>query len=269
MNVFRNALEYYQNDKYSVSNILIYLKYYTYFQKLLFEHLNLTPSKIRKLSPSEIYEYSKVLFPNVNLADFGFLVNRLGKNRIIDKHTKRDVMQDIIDYFTNYTVPFMDIPQYTNNFIKESDVAQHLSNRFDEPKSFNTVMNVLEKYGDRTIFHEFLLDHIRQYQEKNKGKLPPSYSRSNIKKYLKSINNRLETDPNFLVADKTYQVLLTLMRSNGMIDEMNKIPSMYKNYYLTEAILDLEQNKIDDFYSSKVKTLFKTDSEKASPLYTL
>ena len=181
MNLFRKALEYYQNDKYSVSNILIYLKYYTYYQKLLFEHFNLSPTKIRKLSPSEKYEYSQVLFPNLNLADFEFLVKRLGKNRIIDKHTKRDVMQDIIDYFTNYTVPFMDIPQYANNFIRENDVVQHLANRFDEPKSFNTVMNVMEKYGDRTIFHEFLLDHIRQYQAENRGKLPVSYTKHNIK----------------------------------------------------------------------------------------
>ena len=54
-----------------------------------------------------------------------------------------------------------------------------------------------------------------------------------------------------------------------MINEMYKIPSVFKNYYVTEAILDLDQGKEDDFYSNKIKSLFKTDSERTSPLYTL
>lgn len=266
---FRPSMEFYQNDRYSVTNILIYLKYYTYYQKCLFNQFGLTPKSLRKLSPSELYEYGLVLFPNVNLADFEFLVKRIGTNRIIEKYTKQDVMKNIIDYFTKYTVPFMDIQQHVHSFVRENDIAEYLANRFNEPFSFKTVMKVAERYGDRTIFHEFILDHIRQYQSANKGALPNSFTKKNIKNYVEALNKKLETEQDYKVSDKTYEILLTLMKSHGMIEEMNQIPSYFKNYYIAEAILNQNSGEDKHFYSNKIKELFATPEDQATPLYSL
>lgn len=115
------------NNQLSLSNIIIFLKYYTYFQECLFRDFNLTPQKIRNLSQSELVEYSNLLFPYNNLADtrdiFSFIVKKIGSNRIIDNTTKQNMMERFVNYFANYTAPFMDATNYSNNFILENDVA--------------------------------------------------------------------------------------------------------------------------------------------------
>lgn len=110
LSLFRDAIDYYQNQIYSPSNILIYLKFYTYYQKCLFNHYGLTPEKINTLDFSGLVNFSHLLFQNTNYVDTGYLIKRLDGNKIIDRHTRKDVLKGVVEYFVDYTVPFMDMP---------------------------------------------------------------------------------------------------------------------------------------------------------------
>ena len=273
LNLFKDSLQYYMNDKFNLSNIIIFMKYYAYYQECLFKEFNLTPQSIRALSPSELVEYSHFLFPNNSLVDtrdiFSFLVKKIGSNRIIDNTTKQNMMDRFVNYFINYTIPFMNTTNFSNNFILENDVATYWANKFEEPNSFKTVVDYWIKYGDRTIFHDFILDHLKRYQYNNSRKVPYSYTKENILKTLNELANKTKAEPWFTINPKLFELFLYLMSQHNMIDEMKRIPSPLKNYYITESIWRQKSNGSSDFYSSQVKQLFNSKEDQQSGLFSL
>lgn len=152
--------------------------------------------------------------------------------------------------------------------MRENEVVESFGD-LEQPGAFKNGMKIAEKYKDRTIYHEFLIDKIRQYQESHRGKVPSEFSQKNIKNYFERIQKKAETQQGFKVNEKVYEILLTAMQSHGMIEEMKKVPSRFKNYYITEAILNLDSEKKEAFYSNKVKELFNSPEERSTPLYTL
>lgn len=286
LSVFKPSMEYYLNHNFKLSNLLVFMKYYVYRQECLFKEFNLTPESLRKMSASEINEYSNILFPHNNLADlkdlFSYLVKRLtlrdtsklnsneiiGSNRVVDNHTKQDLMQKFINYFTKYTVPFMDSPHVVNNFIRENDVADYSAGKFEEPNSFESVMELSLSYGERNVFQEFILDHLKKYKNRNFGHLPSSYSKKNIKKYTQNLNKRIKNREITQPSDKTNEILLSLMQHHKMIEEMKELSGPLKNHYISEVICSLESDGSVDFYSRQVQKLFKSKAAKESDLYT-
>lgn len=273
LNAFKPSLEYYLNENFKMSNIMIFLKYYTYMHECIFNEFNLTPQKIRELTLSELKEYSNFLFPYNNLVDlrdiFSFLVKKVGTNRIIDKHTKQDMMDRFIKYFTSYTVPFMDSAHLVNNFIRENDVVDYLANRFDEPNSFDTVIDLALRYGDRTIYHDFMIEKLTKYQRENNGNLPHSYSKDNVMRMLKKLDQKVRDKQLPQPHDKTLELLMSIMKGHGMVEEMKAIPCKMKNHYVTEAICRMPTDGSNNFYSNQVKELFKGRKERSTPLYTV
>lgn len=273
LSLFKDSLDYYLNQNFKLSNVMIFMKYYTYVHECLFREFDLTPKSLKNVSPAELLEYSHFLFPYNSLVDtkdvFSYLVKKVGDNRIIDKHTKQDMMERFINYFTSYTIPFMDTPQLVNNFIRENDVAQYCALRFEEPNSFKNVMNLAQRYNDRTIFTEFMLKHLQDYQAKNDGRLPPSYTRENVMEKLEELQNLENSEPNSKIHEKVYEPLLLAMKQHKMIDEMKQVPHSLRNHYITEAICSLPNDGSPDFYSSKIKELFPTKKDKATSLYSL
>ncbi len=249
------------------------MKYYTYWQESMFREFNLTPEKVRQLPVTELVEYSHFLFRYNNLVDmrdlFSHLADKVGSNRIIDKHTKQDMMDRFVKYFVNYTVPFMDTPHLVNNFIRENDVVKYLANRFDEPNSFETVMELAMKYGDRTFFHEYILDALKKYQLNNFNQLPSSYSAKNVKKIADTLKEKVKTGNVIQPTDKTYEILMAVMKYHGMVNEMQEIPCSAKNHYITDAICGLKSDGNQNFYSNQVQTLFPTKEDKNSDLYAV
>ena len=286
LSLFKPSLEYYLNHNFKFSNLLIFMKYYVYRQECLFKEFNLTPENLRKMSTGELSEYSNILFPHNNLADlrdlFAYLVKRLtlkdtsrlnsneiiGSNRVIDNHTKQDLMEKFINYFTKYTVPFMDFSHVVNNFIRENDVADYYAGKFEEPNSFEAVMDLSLSYGERNIFQEFILDHLKKYKNRNFGHLPSSYSKQNIQKFTNNLQARIKKREVSPPSAKTNEILLFLMQHHKMINEMKKVSSPLKNHYITEAICNLKSDGSSDFYSSQVHKLFRTKIDKESELYT-
>lgn len=240
MNLFKDSLEYYMNNKFNLSNVIVFMKYYTYYQECLFREFNLTPQCIRDLSPSELVEYSHFLFPNNSLVDtrdlFSNLVKRIGSNRIVDNTTKQNMMDRFMNYFVNFTVPFMDTTHFVNNFVLENDVAAYCANRFDEPNSFTNVVDLCIKYGDRTLYLDFMLDHLKRYQHNSQRKVPYSYTKSNILNKLDELATRSKVEPWFTINPKLFELFLYLMSQHNMVDEMKRIPSPLKNYYITESV---------------------------------
>ena len=282
---FKSSLEYYLNHNFKFSNLLVFMKYYVYRQECLFKEFNLTPEKLRKLAPSEIAEYGSILFPHNSLADmrdlFSYIVKRLtlrdtskmnsnevlGSNRIVDNHTKKDLMERFVNYFTEYTVPFMDRPQLVNNFIRENDVADYYAGKFEEPNSLNSVMNLSLNYGDRGYFTRFMQDHLENYKARNYGNLPPSYSKDGVAQYLENLKARVSRREISQPSERTNELLLSIMKEHGMVQEMRGLFGPLKNHYITEAICNLKSDGSSDFYSSQVQKLFKTKQEKESDLY--
>lgn len=272
LNSFKPSLEYYLNENFKMSNIMIFLKYYTYMHECIFKEFNLTPQKIRELPVAELNEYSNFLFPYNNLVDlrdlFSYLVKKVGTNRIIDKHTKQDMMDRFVKYFTNYTVPFMDSAHLVNNFIRENDVVEYLANRFDEPNSFETVVDLALRYGDRTIYHDFMIEKLNKYQSENRGALPHSYSQANVLRMLKKLDQKVRDKEMPQPNDKTLELLLSIMKGHGMIQDMKAMPCKMRNHYITEAICRAPADGSPNFYSNQVKELFKGKKERSTPLYT-
>ena len=283
---FKPSLEYYLNHNFKMSNLLVYMKYYVYKQECLFKEFNLTPQSLNNLSAAELKEYGSFLFPSTGIADmrdlFSYLVKRLtlrdtsnlsnneiiGSNKIIDSLTKKDVMERFITYFTQYTVPFMDIPHLVPNFIRENDIADYYAGKFDEPNSLESVMNLAHTYGERTLFHNFIQENLDKYKNRNFGNLPPSYSKDNIMKFINDLNEKIRSREASRPNERTQELLLSLMQNHKMVNEMMKLNAPLKNHYITEAILGLQSDDSDDFYSSKVSQLFKTKKDKESELYT-
>ena len=72
----------------------------------------------------------------------------------------------LVEYFTKYTVPFMDMPQFVNNFIRENDVVTYYAHKFEEPGSFTKMMELSERYGNRGVFQSYLIDALNKYRTK-------------------------------------------------------------------------------------------------------
>jgi hypothetical protein len=267
LSIFKPSLEYYLNHNFKLSNIMIFLKFYVNKQESLFKEFDLTPEKVRTLNHSEIQEYSNFLFPHSDLVDmrdlFSYLVKRVGSNRIIDNHTKKDIMQNFIKYFVDYTIPFMDTSHLVNNFIRENDVSLYLANKFDEHDSMQNVLDTAFKYGERPIYHDFIMQKLKDYQNENFGRLPASYTKPNIMNYTKKLDTRNKNKP----TDKTNELLLMLMKNNNMMEEMKHIRSPLSNHYITEAICGLKSDGSSDFYSKQVTQLFNSKKSKHSDLY--
>jgi hypothetical protein len=267
LSIFKPSLEYYLNHNFKLSNIMIFLKFYVNKQESLFKEFNLTPEKVRTLNHSEIQEYSNFLFPHSDLVDmrdlFSYLVKRVGSNRIIDNHTKKDIMQNFIKYFVDYTIPFMDTSHLVNNFIRENDVSLYLANKFDEHDSMQNVLDTAFKYGERPIYHDFIMQKLKDYQNENFGRLPASYTKPNIMNYTEKLDTRTKNKP----TDKTNELLLMLMQNNNMVEEMKHIRSPLSNHYITEAICGLKSDGSSDFYSKQVTQLFNSKKSKHSDLY--
>lgn len=240
LSIFKPSLEYYLNHNFKLSNIMVFMKFYVNKQESLFREFDLTPEKVRMLSPTEIQEYSNFLFPHSDLVDmrdlFSYLVKRVGSNRIIDNYTKKDVMQNFIKYFVDYTIPFMDSSHLVNNFIRENDVSLYLSNRFDEQDSMQNVLETALKYGDRPIYHEFIMQNLKDYQNEHVGRLPASYSKSNIMDFVQKLDQRVKDGLINKPSDKTNELLLMIMQGNKMIEEMKQVKGPLSNHYITEAI---------------------------------
>lgn len=240
LSIFKPCLEYYLNHNFKLSNIMIFMKFYVNKQESLFREFDLSPEKVRMLSPTEIQEYANFLFPHSDLVDmrdlFSYLVKRVGSNRIIDNHTKKDVMQNFIKYFVDYTIPFMDSSHLINNFIRENDVSQYLTNRFDEHDSMQNVLETALKYGDRPVYHEFIMQSLKDYQNEHAGRLPASYTKSNIMDFTQKLDKKLNDGSVRKPSDKTNELILMLMQGNKMIEEMKQIKGPLSNHYITEAI---------------------------------
>jgi len=274
LSVFKSSLEYYLNHNSKLTNLLVFTRYYTKVHKDILINNRLTPEKLRKMTPSQLEPTAKKIFHQNNLIDmkdlFEYLVRRVGTNRIVDKESKQEVMDELTNYFIDNTTPFMDFAEYTNNFVRENDIAKYLSNRFDEANSFDRVVDSAIKFGDRTLFHEFIGDQLQKYQHKNNNKLPDSYSKQNVLRKIDELNAKVKSGELPKVNEMIWDsIILQVMKHHKMINEMKKIDSSAKNHFLTDAICRLKSDGSADFYSSQVKALFKAEGQGEGQLYTL
>lgn len=239
LSLFKPSLDYYLNSNFN-SNVLVFMKYFVQVHKLLFQKYKADPQKLRTLNVETLRKGVDKLMPFPNLIDmkelFGYLVNKIGNFKIIDKETKQDVMEDAVNYFIEYTVPFMDIAEYNNCFIRENEVARHFANRIEDYNSFDKIIDASIKYGDRHLFQEYMMDEILKYQHRNNGKLPESFSKENVIKKWKQVKKLLDTGK-LKAEDASWDlIMLTAMKHHKMIDEMMQVPSNLQHHFVTEAI---------------------------------
>jgi hypothetical protein len=272
LSLFKPSLDYYLNSNFNL-NVLVFLKYFVQVHKLLFQKYDADPRKIRAMNIETLRKGVDKLMPFTNLVDmkelFGYLVHKIGTNKIIDKETKQDVMDDVVNYFVDYTTPFMDMAEYNNCFIRENDVARHFANRIEDDNSFEKIIDTSLKYGDRQLFQEYMVDEITKYQHRNNGRLPQSFSKTKVLKKWNQVKKLLDSGKLKPEEASWDLIMLIAMKHHKMIDEMKQVPSNLQHHFVTEAICGLESNGSSDFYSRQVKSLFNTKSSKNSQLYTL
>lgn len=77
---FKSALEFYLNQNFSLTNVLIFTKYYTEYHSSRLRALNI--EDVSKLSEGEKFSVNEKVFDQSNLVDmralFGYLVLQLG-----------------------------------------------------------------------------------------------------------------------------------------------------------------------------------------------
>ena len=137
---FKTPLDFHLNQRFSLKNVLIFSKYYTYFHQCrLRTDLSSLNKPFTKVSEAEKYRINARVFNNSNLVDmrstFGFLVQNLGTKQAIDPTTKDDALWRIIDFFTKAGISDISSFGSTNfNTINDKDIAQYFQNRLADSK---------------------------------------------------------------------------------------------------------------------------------------
>jgi hypothetical protein len=111
INLFSNTLEKNLNENFNAQNLLVILKFYTYFLKNKMRQYSVTPESLKALNATELQNISFLVFKGEDIFDmkgiFNLLVDKIGSQKIMNKAT----LQDLIDFYTINMLPFSRLSQ--------------------------------------------------------------------------------------------------------------------------------------------------------------
>ena len=184
--IFGPMLERCLNEKFDVQNLALFLKFYVNHFESRFKLYKLDPSKADITDPST-YQKVDLIFKNQDVADIGsifsLLVNKLGKEELVDTFSHKNILDRLIAYSSKYVQPF----QYHLkglNTLREADVAQYHANHFERPSIVEKILKVAMHGGEsHIVYSSYMIEHIKKMYQS--GNIPDSFSNGVIKTQYK------------------------------------------------------------------------------------
>jgi len=141
---FKGPLEFNLNERFNLSNVLVFTKYYTYYHDCrLRREINKLDSAtpLSQMSENEKFAINARVFNATGLVDmrslFGYLVSNLGTKAAIDPVSKEDALWRVVEFFTQRAISEISSFGSTNlNTLSDSDLSGYLGNRLGDTKCF-------------------------------------------------------------------------------------------------------------------------------------
>jgi hypothetical protein len=115
-------------------------------------------------------------------AMFGYLVDHIGAESMIDPVTKKDILFNLVDTFTRNPAVYAASQLSTTSTIDSTHIAKYLASQFSHPKSLSQVLTIasrLDQTPAGVTFTDAMLRHMRDHQTQH-GQLP--YSKESLRK---------------------------------------------------------------------------------------
>ena len=109
INSFKGPLEFNLNQRFNLSNVLVFTKYYTYFHDCrLRREIAKLDTPLHKLAETDKFALNARVFNSPGLVDmrslFGYLVQNLASKSAIDPVSKEDALWRVTDFFTQRAI---------------------------------------------------------------------------------------------------------------------------------------------------------------------
>lgn len=189
---FKSSVERNLNESFNMSNLLVFMKYFTHVTKNSFHKYHLSPSlnakNSHKLETIKRVQFALKEADVVNMPDlFGLLVNKIGQRTILDKQSGQDVLKSMIQFFTDYTLPFAyKLPAELREIscVRESDIAQYHLNHLKETSTLGDVLSTSYKLHNLPVYQNNMIEGLKH--KMSKGKLPSTFGTEPVRQqYLK------------------------------------------------------------------------------------
>lgn len=174
--------------------------------------MELSPEALREMSNVELVKVGVQVFDKSDLVDmkqvFGYMVDQLKDRRIVDNHTRNDIMLDIISYFTKYSMPFQGKIGNSNDFIYETDIARYFANHLNENDSLQQILKISSQIHGADIFQSAIVNSLQGYIAQNRA-LPSSFGVESIREeYLKMKTGFKQNAESVKINEKTMEIFL-------------------------------------------------------------